>query len=141
MKFPIFGARRFVWRLLSAMFISTSLFAQDPAADEPMPYDADAKAFLLATKYLEGGPDARAALIEALQLMGWGVRNHQGALLNAPPAGTATGLAMRDYELDELLWNPSDQVSLRLISFAQAIAVPFEDADAEELAQDLVASI
>lgn len=106
-----------------------------------MPYDADASALVLARKYLEGGDEGRAALLEALQRMGWGVRNAKGVMLNAPPAGTDTGLAMRDYELEELLWNPSEQVSIRFISAAQALAVPFEDADAEELAQDLVETI
>ena len=109
--------------VLCALFIFTLALAQDPAADEPMPYDADSSTLLLARRYLEGGEGSRGAVLEALQRMGWGVRNHQGAMLNAPPAGTDTGLAMRDYELEELLWKPSEQPSIRLISFAQAIAV------------------
>ncbi|WP_129046419.1 hypothetical protein [Oleiharenicola lentus] len=115
------------------------LQAQAPdTADAPVNYDADSQALILARRYLEGGDGSRAALLEALQHMGWGVRNAQGAVLKAPPAGSDTGLAMRDYELEELLWNPAEQPTIRFISFAQAIAVPFEDADPEELAQDLV---
>lgn len=106
-----------------------------------MSYDADSSALVLARKYLEGGESSRAALLEALQHMGWGVRDAHGAMLQAPLAGTDTGLAMRDYELEELLWKPSEQPSIRFISVAQALAVPFEDADPEELAQDLVETI
>ena len=127
--------------VLCAFFVFTSALAQDPTADESMPYDPDSAALLLARKYLEGGEGARPAVLEALQRMGWGVRNHQGAMLNSPPAGTDTGLAMRDYELEELLWKPNEQPSIRLISFAQALAVPLEDVDPEELAQDLVGAI
>lgn len=106
-----------------------------------MPYDADAKALLLARTYLQGGDGGRAALIEALQLMGWSVRNHQGAVLTAPPPGANTGLALRDYEVEELLWKPADQPTVRIISFAQALAVPFDDADPEELAQDIITTL
>ena len=118
-----------------------ALIAQEGPPESPMPYDADSSALLLARRYLQGGEDARTAVIEALNKMGWSVRNHQGAVLNAPPSGTDTGLAMRDYELEELLWKPSEQPSIRLISLAQALAVPLEDADPEELAQDLVKTI
>lgn len=106
-----------------------------------MPYDADTAALVLARKYLQGGDGAREALHEALDRMGWGVRNAKGDLVRTPPAGTATGLAMRDYEIDELLWKPSEQPDVRLISAAQAMAIPFEGADPEELAQDLIESI
>jgi hypothetical protein len=135
----LFSGRPRTWWMVGLALVCISSFAQN--ADGPMPYDDDSAALLLAGKYLEGGDDARAAVIEALQRMGWGVRNHQGAVVHAAPAGADTGLAMRDYELEELLWKPSEQPSIRLISFAQALAVPFEDADAEELAQDIVSML
>jgi len=106
--------------------------------DQPISYDPDALALILARDYLKGGADGRAALVRALSLMGWSVRDLRGAVVHAAPAGADTGLAMRDYELDELMWNPTEQPSIRLISYAQAIAVPFEDVDPEELAQGLV---
>ncbi|HEX2861319.1 MAG TPA: hypothetical protein VHN79_06750, partial [Lacunisphaera sp.] len=126
---------------LAAIFLGLSLRAQTPGPADPIVYDADSTALVLARKYLEGGEESRPAVLAALQHMGWGVRNAQNAMLKAPPAGTDTGLAMRDYELDELLWKPSEQPSIRLISFAQALAVPFGNADPEELAQDLVEAI
>jgi hypothetical protein len=139
-----FGGMRFQlaggW-LLSGLLMLTAVRSQETIPDTPMPYDADAYALLLARRYFEGGDDGRAALMEALQRMGWGVRDVRGAVLMAPPAGTATGLAMRDYELDELLWSPLEQPTIRFISFAQALAVPFEDADPEELAQDLLTTL
>jgi hypothetical protein len=106
--------------------------------DQPVAIDPDVQALILARAYLEGGDGARPAVMEALRLMGWGLRDAKGAVLASPPAGTDTGLALRDYELEELLWNPSEQPAIRLISYAQALAIPFEDADPEELAQDLV---
>ena len=57
-----------------------------------------------------------------------------------PPSGD-TGLALRDYEMEELLAQPAAQPSVRLISYAQALAIPLEGADLEELAQDIVESI
>ncbi|MDQ5979941.1 MAG: hypothetical protein QG602_2916 [Verrucomicrobiota bacterium] len=137
-----FRATRDSLRLTGIFLFAVALEAQAPAsADAPVNYDADANALILARRYLEGGDGSRAALLEALQHMGWGVRNAQGVVLKAPPAGADTGLAMRDYELEELLWNPAEQPTIRLISVAQALAVPFEDADPEELAQDLVDTI
>lgn len=141
MNFPNPGLTRVILWLLSAIILGPSLRGQATEPATPIIYDADTAALVLARKYLEGGEDGRAAVLEALQRMGWGVRNAQGAMLKAPPAGTDTGLAMRDYELEELLWKPSAQPSIRLISFTQALAVPFEDADPEELAQDLVEAI
>ncbi|ATC65525.1 hypothetical protein CMV30_17090 [Nibricoccus aquaticus] len=110
------------------------------APDAPVTYDADAMALILARRYVagEGNADSRIALLDALGRMGWDVRNHPGLITHPAPAGTATGLAMRDYEIDELLWKPADQPTVRFISFAQAVAIPFEDADPEELAQDLL---
>ena len=135
-------AIRDAFRPTLIVFFAAALQAQAPTpADPPPSYDADANALILARRYLEGGDGSRAALLDALQRMGWGVRNAQGAVLKAPPAGADTGLAMRDYELEELLWNPAEQPTIRLISVAQALAVPFEDADPEELAQDLVDTI
>lgn len=137
-----FRVIRDAFRLTSVVFLAVALQAQAPApTDTPPKYDADAQALILARRYLEGGDGSRAALLEALQHMGWGVRNAQGAMIKAPPAGADTGLAMRDYELEELLWSPSEQPTIRLISVAQALAVPFEDADPEELAQDLLDTI
>lgn len=141
MKFLFAGSLRCISWLLGAALLSSSVLAQSSEPDSPMPYDPDSAALLLARNYFAGGEGARTAVLEALQRMGWGVRNHQGAMLNPPPAGTDTGLAMRDYELEELLWKPAEQPTIRLISFAQAIAVPFEDADPEELAQDLIETI
>lgn len=127
--------------LLGALSLGVGLRAQE-AAPVPVPlYDADTAALHLARQYLEGGAEARPAVLQALQRMGWGVRNARGDLITAPPAGTDTGLAMRDYELEELLWRPAEQPSLRLISFAQALAVPMKDADPEELAQELVEAL
>jgi hypothetical protein len=96
---------------------------------------------ILARQYLLGGADSRTALLEALQRMGWSVRNAKGDVVQAAPAGADTGLAMRDYELEELLWKPTEQPGIRLISVAQALAVPFEGTDAEELAQDLLKTV
>jgi hypothetical protein len=138
MIFPAFRAARGVLWMLSALFLGVSLPGQ---TSEPVVHDPDSTALILARKYLEGGEESRAAILQALQYMGWSVRNAQGAPLKTPAAGTDTGLAMRDYELEELLWKPSEQPSIRLISFAQALAVPFEDADPEELAQDMVESL
>ncbi|HEY8996167.1 MAG TPA: hypothetical protein VIM71_15985 [Lacunisphaera sp.] len=133
--------RAILWALGAIILGGYSLRGQTPEPAAPIVYDADSAALVLARKYLEGGESGRAAVLEALQRMGWGVRNAQGAMLKTPPTGTDTGLAMRDYELEELLWKPSEQPSIRLISFAQALAVPFENADPEELAQDLVDTI
>ena len=151
MKLPLSGWSRRIPRLaLGAVFFAfvASLFAQKPApavpaTDAPAIFDDDATALILARRYLEGAgnDDSRAALIEAFRRMGWSVRNHHGAIVHAAPVGADTGLAMRDYEMDELLWKPTEQPAVRLISMAQAIAIPFEDADAEELAQDLVETI
>ncbi len=130
-------------RLLRALCLAciavSALRAQAP--DTPPPLDADTTAMALARQYLEGGADSRAALLEALQHMGWGVRNAKGDMLKAPPAGADTGLAMRDYELDELLWQPLNQPTVRLISVARALTVPFGHADPEEFAQDLLDAI
>lgn len=141
MNFSHPGLNRAILWMLGVILLGSTLRGQAPEPAAPIVYDADSTALVLARRYLEGGTDSRAALLEALQHMGWGVRNAQGTLLKAPPAGTDTGLAMRDYEMEELLWNPAGQPSIRLISVAQALAVPFEDADPEELAQDLVESI
>jgi hypothetical protein len=110
------------------------------ADDAPVTYDADTMALVLARRYLAGAgnADSRAAVHDALGRMGWDVRNHAGTITLPAPAGTATGLAMRDYELEELLWKPTEQPAIRLISYAQVLAVPFGDADPEEIAQDLV---
>ena len=125
----------------SAPSPAASVSAPTSAVPEaPVAYDADAMALILARRYVAGGgnADSRAALLDALGRMGWDVRNHPGVITHPAPAGTATGLALRDYEIDELLWKPAEQPAVRIISFAQTIAVPFEDADPEELAQDLV---
>ncbi|MES1168164.1 MAG: hypothetical protein ABUL61_03235, partial [Oleiharenicola lentus] len=132
---------RAVSAVICSLILGGSLFSQTPPPAEPIPYDADAAPLILARKYLEGGDGSRAALLEALERMGWGVRNVKGEVVKAPPANANTGLAMRDYELEELLWNPVDQPTVRLIAVAQALAVPFEDADPEELAQDIVETI
>src|ERR1051325_7546113 len=141
MTSPLSARLRRAWFVLGAVLSFTVRAAQDPVAPPEPEYDLDTKALLLARTYLKGGEDSGAALREALQLMGWGVRDLKGALISAPPAGTDTGLAMRDYELTELLFKPGEQPSVRLISFAQALAVPFENADAEEIAQDIVTSV
>lgn len=131
--------------VIALLFTALSLRGQPAAApleplppDQPVVHDPDALALILAREYLQGGEQGRAALVRALGLMGWGVRDLKGAVVHAAPAGADTGLAMRDYEIDELMWRPTEQPGIRLISYAQAIAVPFENADPEELAQDLV---
>ena len=139
MKRLLFAMPLNTWYILGAIGLFPALFAQTPTPVTPVAYEADAAAVVLARTYLAGGDGARPALLEALRRMGWGVRNVQGTSVQAPPAGADTGLALRDYEVEELLWKPSEQPSVRLISAAQALAVPFEDADPEELAQDLVA--
>lgn len=130
--------------LLAGLAFGASSFAL-AAAPPPSPaapaYGEEAEALRLARSYLEGGPDAQAALLEALKRMGWGVRNTTGQVVHAAPAGADTGLAMRDYELDELLWEPSRQPQIRLISMAQALAIPFENADPEEVAQLIVGTV
>ncbi|PTY05734.1 hypothetical protein DB347_15330 [Opitutaceae bacterium EW11] len=127
----------------AAFFAAATLFAQEPPAAPAasLPDDSDSVALVLARRYLEGGNGSKEALHEALRRMGWGIRDAKGAVLEAPPAGADTGLAMRDYELEELLWKPSEQPAIRFISYAQALAVPFKDADPEELAQDLVETL
>jgi hypothetical protein len=130
-----------VWWMLGIVWLSALAFGKESKPEAAMPYDADTAALVLARKYLAGGEEAHPALLEALERMGWSVRGTKGELLKAPPAGTDTGLALRDYELEELLWKPAEQPAIRLISVARAVAVPFEDADPEELAQDLVESL
>ncbi len=127
--------------MFGIVLLSASAPGEEAKPETAMPYDADTAALVLARNYLEGGEGSRPALLEALGRMGWSVRGVKGELLEAPPPGTDTGLALRDYELEELLWKPSEQSSIRLISVARALAVPFEDADPEELAQDLVESL
>lgn len=129
------------WWVLGAFLLATSASAQESPAYAPMHYNADETALVLARRYLEGGDGGRAAVLEALQRMGWSVRNAQGTVLKAPAAAADTGLALRDYELEELLWKPSEQPVVRFISVAQALAVPFEDSDPEQLAQDLLDTI
>ncbi|MBL9214658.1 MAG: hypothetical protein JNG83_04195 [Opitutaceae bacterium] len=126
---------------LGVALLGALVGAQEPAGLTPVAYDPDSAAIVLARKYLEGGEGSRAALLEALQHMGWSVRNAKGGVIQPAPAGADTGLAMRDYELEELLWKPAEQPAVRLISVAQALAVPFEGADPEALAQDLVETI
>ncbi len=141
---PSASLRRVTRALLVIVFAACSLLAQAPStqsAEEPMPYDADATALILARKYLEGGDGARAALHEALDRMGWGVRNEKGDLLRSPPAGTATGLALRDYEIEDLTWKIDELPAIRLINYAQVLAIPFETADPETLAQDILLSL
>ena len=136
--------RRVIAGACVLVFAASSLLAQGfstQSAEEPMPYDADTIALVLARKYLEGGDGARDALHEALDRMGWGVRNEKGDLLRSPPAGTATGLAMRDYEIEELTWNLDALPAIRLINYAQVLAIPFEADDPETLAQDILLSI
>jgi hypothetical protein len=126
--------RRVIAGACVLVFAASSLLAQGfstQSAEEPMPYDADTIALVLARKYLEGGDGARDALHEALDRMGWGVRNEKGDLLRSPPAGTATGLAMRDYEIEELTWNLDALPAIRLINYAQVLAIPFEADDPE----------
>ncbi len=118
-----------------------SLGAKKPAPAGSPADDPDAPALALARKYLAGGEGSRAALLEALDRMGWGVRDAKGEIVRAPPAGNDSGLALRDYEVEELLWRPSEQPAVRLISVARALAVPFETADPEELAQALVEAL
>ena len=125
---------------LALAFLAPLLSAQTPQADEPIVLDSDSAALLLARQYLEGGPGSRAALTEALGRMGWSIRDAKRGLIKAPPSGD-TGLALPDYEMEELLASPSAQPSIRLISYAQALAIPLEGADPEELAQDIVESI
>ena len=90
MKFLFAGSLRCISWLLGAALLSSSVLAQSSEPDSPMPYDPDSAALLLARNYFAGGEGARTAVLEALQRMGWGVRNHQGAMLNAPPAGSKT---------------------------------------------------
>lgn len=125
---------------LSIGLLVTTLSAQTSPAADPIVLDSDSAALLLARQYVAGGADSRAALEEALDRMGWSVRDAKGALLKAPRSGD-TGLALRDYEIEELLWKPSEQPSIRLISYAQALAIPLEGADPEELAQDLIETL
>lgn len=142
---------RFLCRLFSVLLLALSPVAaqdedemprEDIPANQPVPgYDLDTRALLLARRYMQGGEDGRQALYEALDLMGWSVRDVKNRVLRAPPAGANTGLAMRDHELEELFINPAEQPTVRFISVAQALAVPFEDADPEELAQDLLETI
>ena len=144
MIFSRSGLFRPVARVLFALVLAATAQGQPPPPpplSAPLPYSADATSLLLAQRYLLGGSDSRVALLEALQRMGWGVRNAKGDILQAAPAGADTGLAMRDYELEELLWKPTEQPAIRLISVAQAMAVPFEGTDAEELAQDLLQTV
>jgi hypothetical protein len=143
MSHPTLGVPRWARWMLGMILLGAPVPGQERAAKAPPDNggSADTTALVLARKYLQGGDDARTAVLQALQLMGWGVRNAKGSVLQAPPAGADTGLAMRDYELDELLWKPGDQPSVRLISAARALAVPFEDADPEALAQDLVETV
>ncbi len=140
---PGWSGRTFAW--LSALLLTLAAFApltaQQNDNTDPIQWTDDEAAWILARQYLEGGDGAHAAVSEALRRMGWSVRTHQGAVLSAPPPGADTGLAIRDYELEELLWDPSAQPTLRLISMAQAIAVPFQGADPEELAQDIVTTL
>jgi hypothetical protein len=132
------GCVRRVLFFFALTILLGSVHGQDPATSSVLPYDPDTLSLVLARRYLKGGDDARAAIREALQHMGWSIRDVKNTGLEPAPAGADTGLALRDYELEELLWKPSDQPTIRLISVAQALAVPFEDADPEELAQDLV---
>jgi hypothetical protein len=132
---------RYAWLLLSAALCFTSLTAQNAKPSNDDGYDLDTRALLLARTYVEGGEGARAALLEALQHMGWGLRGAKGELLQAAPAGADTGLALREFELSQLLRPTDKQASLRLISFAQALAVPARTVDPEELAQGIVEDI
>ena len=151
MHFQLAPLRLCVGWLLGLTLLLSPLGAQEDsddntplppgATDGPIPYEGEAAALHLARRYLQGGDDARVALLEALQKMGWGVRDAKGAVLQQPPANANTGLAMRDYEIEELLWNPADLPSIRLISYAQTLAVPLEGADPEELAQALVETV
>jgi len=127
--------------VLGLSLLAPGLRAQPAEPLTPIVFDGDSAALVLARKYLEGGEESRNAVLEALQRMGWSVRNAQGVILKAPPAEGDTGLAMRDYELEELLWQPAAQPGVRLISVAQALAVPFEDSEPEELAQDLIETL
>lgn len=140
--FSVFApVKRVALGLIASVLLMASLRAQQPTpAEEPISagLGADEAALTLARQYAEGGPGARAALLDALKRMGWSVRDPQNRLVAAPPAGADTGLALRDYELEELLSNPSAQPTIRLISFARAVAVPLEGADPEELAQGFV---
>lgn len=137
-----FLQRRAAAAIVGLLLLLAGIAAPAQPAQEAMPYDPDTAALALARKYLEGGDGARDALVEALGRMGWSVRDRNGVIVKAAPSGADTGLAMRDYELDELLWNPSEQPTIRLISLAQAMAVPFQGgSDPEELAQDIVETI
>lgn len=139
--------RPLVFLGLFALLVSTpSTFAQVPSPENAAPsildgLDADVQALVLARQTMEGGERGREALLKALAQMGWSVRDAKGVVIHPAPANADTGLAFRDYEMDELLWKPAEQPAIRLISFAQALAVPFEDADPEELAQDLVDTV
>lgn len=98
----------------------------------------DAAAIWLARRCVEGGEDARPALVTALDRMGWGVKDRKGNLLRSPDGAAPTGLALRDYEIESLFWNTDLAPSLRLITVARALAVTLPTADPEELAQGLV---
>ena len=106
--------------------------------DPPDNMDGDAAAFWLARRCVEGGEDARPALIAALDRMGWGVKDRKGNLLRSPEGVATTGLAMRDYEIESLFWNTDLAPSLRLITFSRALAVTLPTADPEDLAQGLL---
>lgn len=133
-------AWRSLVRLASFLGLITGSLAQSFTPIESSQYGTDDAALVLARQYLEGGPGSRPALLQALDRMGWGVRDVKGGLIKAPPSGD-TGLAFRDYELEELLREPNALPSIRLISYAQALAVPLEGADPEELAQDIVEAL
>jgi hypothetical protein len=107
----------------------------------PEEFSSDDSALWLAMRYLRGGDEAREALGEAVRRMGWSVRDAQGRVIQSAPAGADTRLALWDYEMEELLWNPAEQPAVRLIATAQAMAVPLEGLDPEELAQGLLEAV
>src|SRR5688572_24981313 len=125
--------------LLAAALLPVALTAQFSVAGAPD--EEAAVALKLAQRFIAGGDDARAALHEALGKMGWDVRDMDGKILRAALAGTATGLAMRDYEIEELLWNTDEQLGLRMIVYAEGLSIPFEGANPSALAKDLMKAL
>lgn len=120
----------------------TRAAAQTPVAIEvPAHMHDDAAAVWLAMRCAEGGETARPALVAALDRLGWAVKDKDGRVLRLPQLAKPTGLALREHELEMLFWNQEEQPAIRLISYAQTLAVLFPTADAEDLAQGLLDSI
>ena len=111
--------------------------ALEPPANMP----DDGVAVWLAMRCADGGDEAQPALIAALDRMGWGVKDRDGNVRREPRVVPATGLAMRDYEIESVFWNAEQHPGMRLISYTRVLAVAMPEADPEQLAQDLLDAI